>query len=63
GYGLVVNGTASVAPSAYRDENGIRSAFAALNALVRENKDAGESAWSCLTRLGTAQIGAAFEQG
>ncbi len=63
GYALVVNGTASVAPSAYRDENGIGSAFGALNALVRENKDAGESALSCLTRLGTARIAAAFEQG
>ncbi len=63
GYALVVNGTASVAPSAYRDENGIRSALSALNALVRENKDAGESALSCLTRLGTARIAAAFEQG
>ncbi len=63
GYALVVNGTASVAPSAYRDENGIGSAFGALNALVRENKDAGELALSCLTRLGTARIAAAFEQG
>ena len=63
GYALVVNGTASVASSAYRDENGIGSAFGALNALVRENKDAGESALSCLTRLGTARIAAAFEQG
>ncbi len=63
GYALVVNGTASVAPSAYTDENGIRSALAGLNALVRRNKDAGESARSCLTRLGTARIAAAFEQG
>ncbi|OAP35799.1 precorrin-3B synthase [Sinorhizobium saheli] len=62
GYALVVNGTASVAPSAYRDDNGIRSALAALGALVRENKDAGESALSCLTRLGTARIAQAFEQ-
>ncbi|WP_026620664.1 precorrin-3B synthase [Ensifer sp. WSM1721] len=63
GYALVVNGTASVAPSAYRDENRIRSALAALNSLVRQNKDAGESALSCLTRLGTARIAQAFEQG
>ncbi|MEY9168340.1 precorrin-3B synthase [Sinorhizobium fredii] len=63
GYALVVNGAASVAPSAYRDENGIRTALARLNALVRENKDAGESALSCLTRLGTARIVVAFEQG
>jgi precorrin-3B synthase len=63
GYALVVNGTASVAPSAYMDQNGIRTALAGLNALVRKNKDAGESARSCLTRLGTARIAAAFEQG
>ncbi|MBP1887531.1 precorrin-3B synthase [Ensifer mexicanus] len=63
GYALVVNGTASVAPSAYTDANGIKSAFAHLGALVKENKDAGESARSCLTRLGAARIAAAFEQG
>jgi precorrin-3B synthase len=63
GYALVVNGTASVAPSAYTDENGIGSALVRLNALVRENKDAGESVLSCLTRLGTGLIAAAFEQG
>ncbi|MFD2345278.1 precorrin-3B synthase [Sinorhizobium terangae] len=63
GYGLVVNGTASIAPSAYTDANGIGSAFAHLGALVRKNKDAGESARSCLTRLGAARIAAAFEQG
>lgn len=63
GHALVVNGTASVAPSAYTDENGIRSALARLNALARENKDAGESARSCLTRLGTGPIAAAFQQG
>lgn len=63
GYALVVNGTASVAPSAYTDANGIGSAFAHLGALVRKNKDAGESARSCLTRLGATRIAAAFEQG
>ncbi|MCA1441311.1 precorrin-3B synthase [Ensifer sp. IC4062] len=63
GYALVVNGTASVAPSAYTDASGIESAFSHLGALVRENKDAGESARSCLTRLGAARIAAAFEQG
>ncbi len=63
GYALVVNGTASVVPSAYTDENGIGSALSRLNALVRENKGAGESARSCLTRLRTGPIAAAFEQG
>ncbi|OAP35470.1 precorrin-3B synthase [Sinorhizobium americanum] len=63
GYALVVNGAASVAPSAYTDEDGIKAVLAGLNALVRKNKDAGESARSCLTRLGAARIAAAFEQG
>ncbi|HXV31899.1 MAG TPA: precorrin-3B synthase, partial [Sinorhizobium sp.] len=60
---LVVNGTASVAPSAYTDENGMESALGRLDMLVRQNKDAGESALSCLTRLGSGPIAAAFEQG
>ncbi|OHV75549.1 precorrin-3B synthase [Ensifer sp. LCM 4579] len=63
GYALVVNGTASVVPSAYTNGNGIGSALARLNGLVRENKGAGESARSCLTRLGSGSIAAAFEQG
>ncbi|MCA1405908.1 precorrin-3B synthase [Ensifer sp. IC3342] len=63
GYALVVNGTASVAPSVYTDANGLKTALAHLGALVRKNKDAGESARSCLTRLGAARIAVAFEQG
>lgn len=63
GYGLVVNGAANGAPSAYTDENEIESALARLDRLVRQNKDAGESAQSCLTRLGAARVSAAFEQG
>ncbi|WP_244513161.1 MULTISPECIES: precorrin-3B synthase [unclassified Ensifer] len=62
GYGLVVNGAANGLPSAYTDENGMESAFARLGRLVRQNKDAGESAQSCLTRLGAARVSAAFEQ-
>ncbi|WP_077959879.1 precorrin-3B synthase [Ensifer adhaerens] len=63
GYGLVVNGAANGLPSAYTDENGMGSALARLGLLVRQNKDAGESAQSCLTRLGAARVSAAFEQG
>lgn len=63
GYGLVVNGAANGLPSAYTDENGMGSALARLGRLVRQNKDAGESAQSCLTRLGAARVSAAFEQG
>lgn len=62
GYGLVVNGAANGLPSAYTDENGMGSALARLGRLVRQNKDAGESAQSCLTRLGAARVSAAFEQ-
>jgi len=63
GYGLVVNGAANGLASAYTDENGVKSALARLGRLVRQNKDAGESAQSCLARLGAARVSAAFEQG
>lgn len=63
GYGLVVNGAAKDGANAYTDENGMKSALERLAHLVRENKDAGESARSCLTRLGAARVSAAFEQG
>ncbi|HEV7309062.1 precorrin-3B synthase [Ensifer sp.] len=63
GYGLVVNGAANDLPSAYTDDNGMITALARLGRLVRQNKDAGESAQSCLTRLGAARVSAAFEQG
>ena len=63
GYALVVNGAAKDRANAYTDENGMKSALERLARLVRENKDAGESARSCLTRLGAARVSAAFEQG
>lgn len=63
GYALVVNGAAKNGANAYIDENGMKSALERLAGLVRENKDAGESARSCLTRLGAARVSAAFEQG
>jgi len=63
GYGLVVNGAASAAPNAYIEEKTIRSAMERLEALMRERKRAGESARSCLTRLGAEVIAAAVRQG
>ncbi|WP_457587134.1 precorrin-3B synthase [Ensifer canadensis] len=63
GYALVVNGAAKDGANAYTDENGMKSALERLADLVRKNKDAGESARSCLTRLGAARVSAAFEQG
>ncbi|WP_438751726.1 precorrin-3B synthase [Pararhizobium sp. O133] len=63
GYGLVVNGPASAAPNAYIEENNIRAAIERLDKLVREGKRAGESARSCLTRLGADVITAAVQQG
>lgn len=63
GYGLVVNGPASAAPNAYIEEKTIRSAMERLEALVRLRKRAGESARSCLTRLGAEVITAAVQQG
>ncbi len=63
GYGLVVNGPASAAPNAYIEENTIRTAIERLDRLVREGRRAGESARSCLTRLGADVITAAVQQG
>ncbi|OJF96551.1 precorrin-3B synthase [Pararhizobium antarcticum] len=63
GYGLVVNGPASAAPNAYIEQKTIKTAVVRLGALVRDNKHAGESARSCLTRLGTDVVIAAVQQG
>lgn len=61
GYGLVVNGAASAAPNAYIEENTMEAALERLDALVRRRKRAGESARSCLTRLG-AEVAAAVQR-
>ncbi len=63
GYGLVVNGPASAVPSLYIDEKKLVLALSRLDALVRSEKQAGESARACLTRLGAAGIVAAVQQG
>jgi precorrin-3B synthase len=63
GYGLVVNGPASEAPNAYIEENNMRTALEHLDKLVSERKQGGESARSCLTRLGADGITAAVQQG
>lgn len=61
GYGLVVNGVASAAPIAYIEKNRIRTAVERLGALVGQGRRAGESAQSCLTRLGPEAIAAAVQ--
>jgi len=61
GYGLVVNGAASSNPAAYLDENGLEAAWKRLAALVGEERQAGESAGTCLTRLGADRIWAALQ--
>lgn len=63
GYALVVNGPASAKPTAYIEENNIRTALEHLDKLVSERKQGGESARSCLTRLGADVITAAVQQG
>lgn len=63
GYGLVVNGPASAVPNAYIEQKTIKTAIGHLGALVRRNKQAGESALSCLTRLGPDATIAALQQG
>lgn len=62
GYGLVVNGSASASPEAYIAANDVASAVQRLSALVRTEKEAGESARSCLTRLGAERVAAALRQ-
>ncbi|MEZ2126665.1 MULTISPECIES: precorrin-3B synthase [unclassified Sinorhizobium] len=63
GYGLVVNGSAYDEPLAYIERDNIRSVLRTLSGLVRDNKDAGESARACLTRLGAEEIAKAVQQG
>lgn len=62
GYGLVVNGSASVSPAAYIAANDVASAVKRLDRLVRTERKAGESARGCLERLGAQQIAAALQQ-
>ncbi|MBB4063054.1 precorrin-3B synthase [Gellertiella hungarica] len=62
GYGLVVNGSASASPEAYIAANDVASAVARLAALVRTDKQAGESTLTCLNRLGTQTIAAALRR-
>lgn len=62
GYGLVVNGSASLSPAAYIAANDVASAVARLGSLLRTEKNAGETARACLTRLGAERIAAALKQ-
>lgn len=63
GYGIVVNGSASSEPVAYTGQDDLKSALARLSRLIRNEKDAGESAKACLTRLGAEAIATALRQG
>lgn len=63
GYGLVVNGSASVSPDATIAAKDISPAAERLSALLRNNKNAGETARSCLARLGVDRVAAAMRQG
>ncbi len=62
GYGLVVNGSASVSPAAYIAANDVTTAVKRLDHLVRAEIKAGESARACLERLGAERIAAALQQ-
>lgn len=63
GYGLVVNGAASALSSVYIEEKKLDATLLRLDALVRSEKHAGESARACLTRLGASRVIAAVQQG
>ncbi|WP_377292148.1 precorrin-3B synthase [Rhizobium sp. SG2393] len=60
GYGLVVNGTASRLPLAYRGEDGIGPAIDRLDRLVAGERHPGETARACLRRLGEERVALAF---
>ncbi len=60
GYGLVVNGTASRLPLAYRGEDGIGPAIDRLDRLVAGERHPGETARACLRRLGEERVASAF---
>ncbi len=62
GYGLVVNGSASASPEAYIAANDVTSAVERLAALVRTEKQAGETARDCLLRLGADDIATALRR-
>lgn len=62
GYGLVVNGSASASPDAYIAANDVTSAVERLAALVRTEKQAGETARDCLNRLGADGIATALRR-
>lgn len=62
GYGLVVNGSASASPAAYIAANDVATAVKRLDRLVRTEKQAGETARACLTRLSAEKIVAALQQ-
>jgi precorrin-3B synthase len=62
GYDLVLNGRATDAPDARIAGGAIESAIEKLARSIEDNRQAGESAAACLTRLGASGIAAALRQ-
>jgi precorrin-3B synthase len=63
GAGLVVSGTAKGLPAAYTPGYEAARGFGRVAKLLRNQSRPGETAASCLARLGKTQIAAAFHQG
>jgi precorrin-3B synthase len=63
GAGLVVSGTAKGLPAAYTTGYEAARGFGRVAKLLRNQRRPGETAASCLARLGKTQIAAAFHQG
>ncbi|MBB3963123.1 precorrin-3B synthase [Rhizobium metallidurans] len=62
GYNLVLDGLASDAPDAQIAGSHINSAIERLSRLIKNERQAGESARACLDRVGTATITRALRQ-
>ena len=63
GYGLVLDGSAKAEPVMIIGKKDMRTVLQRLGRRVQEGKRAGESARSCLTRLGADVLAAAVRQG
>lgn len=63
GAGLVVSGTAKVLPAAYTPGYEAARGFGRVAALLRNQRQPGETTASCLARLGETRVAAVFQQG
>jgi precorrin-3B synthase len=63
GAGLVVSGTAKGLPAAYTPGYEAPRGFGRVAALLRNQRRPGETAASCLARLGETRVAAVFQQG